>query len=319
MADRKAVSLTAAASSPPPRLSDKKLAQAMRRAALASVGTASLLVAVKSFAYLATGSVAMLGALADSAVDLVASLGILFAVGHSLTPPDAEHRFGHGKAEPLIGLAQMLFIAGSATYVAYEAIRHLIAPEPVENPFAGVGVLLFSIAVTFALVLYQRRVVRQTGSPAIAADNMHYAGDLLTNLGAIAALLLSTYLGWRLADPIIGLGIAAVLYFSAWTVFRASLDQLMDREMPDEDRERIKAIIAEHPAVKGVHDLRTRLAGTQSFIQVHIEMDPALSLGDAHEASEEIDRRLRAAFPRIEILIHLDPFGRDAPSPLARS
>ncbi len=302
-----------------PRLPDKNRARMMRRAALASVVVAALLVGVKALAYLTTDSVAVLGALADSAADFVASLGILFSVRHALTPADTEHRFGHGKAEPLVGLMQSLFIAGSATVLISEAFQLLLSPAPVLNPLSGVGVMLFSMAMTVGLVAYQRRTIRATGSLAITADSAHYAGDLLTNIGVVVALLMSSYLGWQLADPIIGIVIAGVLYLTAWWVLRRSLDHLMDRELPEEDRERIKMVILNHHEVKGMHDLRTRASGTQSFIQVHVERDPTINLAEAHEASDEVENTLRAAFPHAEILIHLDPHGSEEPPPLARS
>ncbi len=320
MNDRMGLGLNTAGGSPhTPRVPDKGRARLMRRAATASVAVATLLVGAKAIAYIGTDSVAVLGALADSAADLVASLGILFAVRQALTPADNEHRFGHGKAEPLIGLAQSLFIAGSATFVLAEAVGHLLSPAPVANPIGGVGVIIFSMVVTVGLVLYQRRTIRATGSLAIAADSAHYSGDLLTNLGAIVALLMSAYLGWQLADPIIALAIAGVLYWTAFWVLRGSLDQLMDRELPEDDRARIKTIVLGHHRVKGVHDLRTRAAGTQSFIQIHVEMDSMLNLAEAHEASDEIENALRIAFPQAEILIHLDPHGREEPPPLALS
>jgi ferrous-iron efflux pump FieF len=302
-----------------PNVSDRKRVRMMRRATAASVFVAALLVIVKTIAYLGTGSVSMLGALTDSAADLVASLGVMFAVGHALTPADQQHRFGHGKAEPLTGLAQAVFIAGSATFVVTESVRHLLAPEAVTAPFLGMIVILFSMSATFALLLYQQKVVRTTGSLAIASDRAHYAGDLLTNFGVIVAIILSSLLGWHIADPIIGLAIAGVLYLSSWWVFRRSLDQLMDRELPEEDRERVKAIVLNHAQVRGLHDLRTRAAGTQSFIQVHVEMDANLNLYEAHDVSDEIEQSLRAAFPRAEILIHIDPHGQENPSDLARS
>jgi len=298
-------------------LPEMKRARLMRRAAMASVVVAAILVTIKFLAYAGTGSVAMLGALTDSAADLVASLTVLFSVRHAVRPADAEHRFGHGKAEPLTGLVQALFIAGSATFLVTESVRHLLTPEPVMAPLLGTIVILVSMAVTFALVLYQRDVIRNTGSLAITSDHAHYIGDLLTNAGVIVALILSSAFGWYLADPVIGLCIAATLYLAAWWVFRRSLDQLMDRELPDEDRERVKAIVLGHAQVRGLHDLRTRAAGSQSFIQVHVEMDPKLNLFEAHDVSEEIERSLRADFPRAEILIHLDPAGRENPPDLA--
>jgi len=320
MTENSCLSADVAGGSPhAPRLPDKKRARMMRRAATASVVVASLLVGVKTFAYMTTDSVAMLGALADSAADLVSSLGILFAVRQALMPADTEHRFGHGKAEPLIGLAQSLFIAGSATFVLTEAVRHILSPSPVENPFSGIGVILFSIVVTIGLVFYQHRAIRVTGSLAIAADRAHYTSDLLTNLGVVIALLMSAFIGWQLADPIIGVAIAGVLYATSWWLLRRSLDQLMDREFPEHDRKMIKTVVLGHERVRGMHDLRTRVAGTQSFIQIHIEMDPTLNLAQAHEASDEIENALRETFPQAEIFIHLDPHGREEPPPLALS
>jgi ferrous-iron efflux pump FieF len=169
-------------------------------------------------------------------------------------------------------------------------------------------------------VSYQHRVVRSTRSVAIAADTFHYAGDLLTNLGVIAGLVLSATLGWYLADPLIGLAIAVVLVASAWHVLRGSFDQLMDRELSERDRQRIKSVVLQHPQVKGLHDLRTRTAGSVRFIQLHVEMDPAISLIDAHETSDEIEAKLLQLFPGADILIHQDPYGMEKPpAPLATS
>ena len=302
-----------------PRIPDPGAAKYMLRAAWGSVGVAVVLVVVKGGAYFYTGSVAVLAALADSAIDLVASLGNLVAVRQALMPADRQHRFGHGKAEPLAGLAQGAFIAVSTSFLAFESVRHLLAPHPLAHGMAGVLVILFSMAATLGLVAYQRRAVRRSGSVAIAADSMHYSGDLLTNAGVVAALILSTYFGWYLADPLIGLAVAAILVWSAWWVVRRSSDQLMDRELPEADRERIKDIVFNHKQVRGLHDLRTRSAGAVSFIQIHIELDPGLSLVRAHQASDEVESALLKAFPGAEILIHIDPHGIEAPPPLALS
>jgi ferrous-iron efflux pump FieF len=294
-------------------------ARLMGMAAVASVATASVLLILKIVAFWLTGSIAILAALADSATDVFASGVNLVAVRHALTPADREHRFGHAKAEPLAGLAQAAFIAGSAIFLGYQGVVHLIAPHPLEHEFAGVAVMVFSIFASIALVMFQRFVVRRTRSTAIAADRMHYVSDILTNFGALAGILLSTRLGWYSADPIIGLAVAIVLAASAWNVFHQSYDQLMDHELPEEARARIKAIALGHPEVRGVHDLRTRAAGTLSFIQCHIEMDPDITLARAHDVSDEVEAQLLAAFPGAEIIIHQDPKGAEAPPPLARS
>lgn len=281
----------------------------MRRAALASVSVSLFLVAIKTFAYFATHSVAMLASLADSALDLFTAGINLFAIREALAPADREHRFGHGKAEPLAGLAQGAFIAASALFLVIQAVQRLINPQPIERGLTALVVMLVSIVAAIGLILYQRAVVRRTGSLAIAADQTHYFGDLATNVGVVVAVFLATQMGWNAADPIVALLVAAVLTVSAWLVFRQSLDQLMDRELPDAERERIKRIVRAHPEVIDMHDLRTRAAGLYTFIQVHIELDPQMPLLRAHAVSDAVERDLCAAFDKAEVIIHQDPAG----------
>jgi ferrous-iron efflux pump FieF len=291
----------------------------MRRAAMASLSVAILLIVLKLAAYLATDSVAMLASLADSGLDFFASIINLIAVRSSLTPPDREHRFGHGKAEPLAGLAQGAFIAGSATFLLIEAANRMLDPHEVSNETLGLAVMGISIVATIGLVAYQRVVVAATRSLAISADQTHYASDLATNIGVIISLLLVSQMGWKLADPIIGVLIALFLAWSAWGVFRQSYDQLMDRELPDEDRAKIKTIVMRNAAVRNLHDLRTRSSGVNAFIQFHIELDADISLTRAHEISDAVEADLCSAFPHAEILIHQDPAGVEMPQPLAKS
>jgi ferrous-iron efflux pump FieF len=291
----------------------------MRRAAWAAVGVAGLLILLKAAAYLITGSIAMMASLADSGLDLIGSIINLLAVGHALTPADREHRFGHGKAEPLAGLAQGAFIAGSALFLVIESVQRLISPQPIEHGGVGLVVMAISIVAVTALVVLQRITVARTGSPAIGADSIHYFGDLVTNLGVVAGIVLSTQFGWLLADPIVGIIIAGILSYSALHVFRQSYDQLMDRELPEDERARIKTIVMGHEDVRSLHDLRTRAAGISTFIQMHIELDPALSLTRAHEVSDAVEADLCAAFPNAEVIIHQDPEGLENPEPLAQS
>jgi ferrous-iron efflux pump FieF len=284
-----------------------------RMATYASVAVAAVLIAVKFAAWLETGSVALLSSLVDSLLDAVASLVNLVAVRHAMSPADREHRFGHGKAEPLAVLGQSAFITGSAMLLLAEAVRRLIWPVPVENPPAGIAVMIFSIAVTIALVLYQRYVVRRTGSIAITADELHYRSDLVLNTSVIAALLLGSVLDFPLLDPLFGAAIGIWIVYSAVRLARLSLFQLMDHELPDEEREKIRAIAQSHPDVAAAHDLRTRVAGPTAFIQIHIEMDGGLSLIRAHEISDEVEAELRAAYPHAEVMIHQDPEGIEEP------
>jgi ferrous-iron efflux pump FieF len=294
-------------------------ARLMRNAAIASLSVSIFLVAIKALAYFGSHSVSVLAALTDSALDLFSSTLNLVAIRSALTPADAEHRFGHGKAEPLAGLAQGAFIAGSASFLVVQAINRFISPEPVAQGSIALAVMLISIAVTFGLIAYQRHVVRTTGSIAITADRAHYASDLLTNLGVVVALILSAGFKMEMADPIIALIVAGVLIWSAWGVFRQSYDQLMDRELPDDARENIRAVVMRHPEVRNLHDLRTRAAGVHTFIQFHIELDPAISLMRAHEVSDQVEAEVCAAFPHAEVIIHQDPAGVEQPPALERT
>ena len=287
----------------------------MRRATNFAVAAAAVMIAAKLGAWLATDSVSLLSSLADSVMDVLASLINLFAVRHALQPPDREHRFGHGKAEPLAGLGQALFITASGVFLIVEAVGRIVEPEPIARAPVGIGVMVFSIVVTTLLVAYQRRVVRLTGSTAIRADALHYASDILTNIGVIAALALAMTLGWGLADPIIAIAIAGVIMHAAVRVGWGAIQQLMDHELPEKDRERILRIVLEHPDVLDCHDLRTRRSGIDSFIQVHVEMDRSLTLLRAHEISDDVEARIREAFPQAEVLIHADPEGIEEPMP----
>jgi ferrous-iron efflux pump FieF len=194
-----------------------------------------------------------------------------------------------------------------------EAVRRLIRPVPVENPPAGIAVMVFSIAVTIGLVLYQRHVVRRTGSIAITADELHYRGDLVLNVSVILALVLSSALGLPILDPLFGAGVGIWIVYSAVRLVRLSLFQLMDHELPDDEREKIRGIAQSHPDVVAAHDLRTRIAGPTAFIQIHIEMDGELSLLRAHEISDEVEAKLRVAYPNAEVIIHQDPEGIEEP------
>jgi ferrous-iron efflux pump FieF len=283
--------------------------QLMRSAAIASVSVSLFLVAIKTFAYFASHSVAMLASLADSALDLFTAWLNLVAIRQSLTPADAEHRFGHGKAEPLAGLAQSAFISASALFLVIQAVNRILAPEPIDNSLEALIVMCIAITCAIGLILYERRVVAKTGSLAVEADQTHYLGDLATNIGVVVALVLSSRLGWTLADPLIAIAVAGIMLFTAIGVGRTSFNQLMDRELPDEERARICRIALSHAAVKNVHDLKTRMAGLSTFIQLHLALDPQMRLVDAHAVSDAVEKALLEAYPGSEVIIHQDPAG----------
>ncbi len=286
-----------------------KAGQLMRRAAIASVAVSLFLVVIKTFAYFASHSVAMLASLADSALDLFTASLNLLAIRQALTPADAEHRFGHGKAEPLAGLAQGAFITASALFLVIQAVNRILSPEPIEHSVEAMIVMCIAIACAILLILYERRVVARTGSLAVEADQTHYLGDLATNVGVVLALVLSAYLGWTLADPVIAILVAGIMLWSALGVGRQSFNQLMDRELPDEERARIRRIAESHDAVMNVHDLKTRAAGLSTFIQLHLALDPEMPLAEAHKVSDAVEQAILTAYPGAEVIIHQDPAG----------
>lgn len=280
-----------------------------RSAAYASIATALFLVGLKGWASWRTGSSAMLGSLADTALDLVASVVTLVGVWIAARPPDESHRFGHGKAEALAAVVQVMLIAVSATGIAARALGHLVEGGDTAAAGEGIAVSLVAIAATLALLAWQRHVIRRTGSVAIRTDHVHYQSDLLLNLAVIAALVLDQYLGLTRADPLFGLAIAAWLLWGAWRAGAEAVDQIMDREWPEERRERFVEVLARHPELQGVHDLRTRSSGTREFVQFHAAVDPAMTVAEAHRVMDELEARLEAEFPGVEVLIHPDPAG----------
>ena len=290
------------------------------RAAVASVAMATGLLFVKAFAAWHTGSVAMLGSLADTGLDLLASLVTLYGVKVAAEPADQDHRFGHGKAEALAALFQVALITASAAGIAWRAIMRFGEATPTQDADFGIGVSVLAIVATFALLAYQRAIIRQTGSVAIMADNVHYQSDLLLNLSVIAALVLDQYLGWRGADPVFGIAIALWLLWGAFQASSNAIDQLMDREWEDGERARFLDVAARAPGIKGIHDFRTRHSGSHRFAQFHMEVSRDLTVGQAHDIVEDVERRLHAAFPKIEVLIHLDPEGHvDTDNPLVET
>jgi ferrous-iron efflux pump FieF len=284
-------------------------AKLTRSAAFASITMALFLVVMKVWAVWQTGSTAMLGSLADTTLDLIASIATLVGVWVAAQPADEEHRFGHGKAEALAAMFQVVLIALSASGIALRAVQRLLAGQQTQAAGDGIIVSIIAILATFALLAWQHHVIRRTGSLAIKTDNVHYQSDLFLNLAVIVALAADQYLGFRQADPIFGLIIAAWLLWGAWKASSEAVDHLMDREWAPERRDQFLAVLARHPEIQGVHDLRTRTSGTHDFVQFHMAIDGRLSVEQAHRIMDEVEDKIAAEFPGVEVLIHPDPFG----------
>ena len=280
------------------------------RAAVASIAMAVILIVLKSWAAYKTASTAMLGSLADSGLDLVASLVVLLGVRIAAQPADWDHRFGHGKAEALASLVQVILITISAIFIGFRAIQRLLAHAETADAELGIGVSLIAMILTAALITYQRHVGRRTGSLAIGTDRLHYSSDLLLNGSVIVALALDQYAGLTGTDAVFGLLIALWLLWGAWNASSHALDQLMDREWPDELRERFLAAAREYPELSGLHDFRTRSSGTHFFAQFHVWVPADWTVQEAHDRLDAAEEALRDRFPGTEILIHVDPEGQ---------
>ncbi|MBV4502597.1 cation diffusion facilitator family transporter [Pseudomonas shirazensis] len=278
----------------------------LRLATRASLAVACILVVSKAIAWWLSDSVSLLAGLTDSALDAVASLLNLLAVHYALRPADDDHRFGHGKAEALAGMAQALFIGASAVLIGVQAVSRLQSPQPLGDTAAGIGVMLLSLVLTVALLALQRKVIKATGSTAVRADSLHYRSDLLLNGSILLALLLAGY-GWPQLDALFGLGIALYILWSAMQIARESTAILMDKELPGDVAEQMLALVTAIPGVLGAHDLRTRVSGSYWFVQLHLELPGTLSLHDAHALCVQASAVIRERYPQADVMVHADP------------
>jgi ferrous-iron efflux pump FieF len=284
-----------------------------RRVTLLSVTVALVLVVAKTVIWTFTGSLALLASTADSGLDLLASSATFFAVRYAATPPDAEHRYGHGKAEAFASLIQAGLVFASAALIGQEAVRRLVSPQPVSREGWAMAVMGLSIVLTTLLLYAQTRLLRRTASVAVSGDRVHYSADLASNVIALVGIGLVSASGWTGFDALGGLGVGAILLWGAVTVFREASDQLMDHELPQTDRARIIALTTQDTRITNVHQLRTRASGPIIHIQMHADLDPELSLEVAHHVVVAAENRVLEAFPAADILIHPDPRGRAEP------
>jgi cation diffusion facilitator family transporter len=284
-----------------------------RSVTLLSIGVASTLVIIKAIVWWVSGSVSLLASMADSGLDLAASSATFFAVRYAAAPPDAEHRFGHGKAEAFASLLQAGLVFASAALIGEEALRHLLRPQPIRLEGWAIAVMVVSILLTGGLIYAQTALLRTTASVAVSADRTHYAADLASNVIALIAIATSLIFAWPGFDALGGLAVGAILLWGAVSVFREASNQLLDHELPDEDRRRIIDLMTRDARITDVHQLRTRASGPIVHIQMHADLDPELTLEAAHKVVVAAERRVLEAFPDADILIHPDPHGRAEP------
>lgn len=285
---------------------EKQYNQYVKRAANFAVIVAATLIIAKAFAWWQTGSMAILAAMTDSLVDLFASLTNMLVLRFALQPADDDHTFGHGKAESLAALAQSAFITGSATFLLLQGIQRLTEPQLVQSSELGIAISLFSIVLTAALVLYQKKVVKLTQSPAIEADSLHYQTDLYMNAAILVAMVLNIY-GVIYADALFAIGIALYILFNAAKMCWDAVQSLLDKALPQEEVDQIWAIALQHPRIIGIHDVKTRRAGAIRFIQLHLELDDHLPLVIAHDITDSLEQKILAVFPHSEVIIHQEP------------
>lgn len=285
---------------------EQQYVKQVKRAANFAIIVATTLIIVKAFAWWQTGSMAILAAMTDSLVDLLASVSNILVLRFALQPADEDHTFGHGKAESLAALAQSAFITGSAAFLLLHGIQRLSEPQLVQSSELGIGISLFSIILTAILVWYQRQVVKQTGSPAIKADSLHYQTDLYMNGAILVAMILNFY-GVIYADVLFAIGIALYILHSAGKMFWEAMQSLLDKCLPKAEIDQIWQIVYEQPNIISIHDLKTRRAGVVRFIQLHLEMDDDLTLMQAHEIADSLEKEILATFPHSEVIIHQEP------------
>ena len=283
----------------------------IRSASIASLLVASTLIVLKYYGWVATTSVSLLGSLADSLIDFLASVFVFIAISYSLLPADAKHRFGYGKSEGLAAFIQSLLIGISGIYVCFEAIKRLLNPSQINQPSIAIWIVLISIVLTLTLVMYQKYVVKKSKSMAIESDQYHYLTDIFINLSVLFSIVITGWTRFVFIDALVGLLISGVVLYTSVTLLKKSFKILLDQEIQSDDRDRIREIALDHPKVLGFHDLRTRDTGRKYIIQFHLELDPNMSLLESHEITDEVTDNVLKLYPDSELIIHTDPLGID--------
>jgi len=283
----------------------------VRSASIASLLVASTLIVLKYYGWVATNSISLLGSLADSLIDFLASVFVFIAISYSLLPADAKHRFGYDKSEGLAAFIQSLLIGISGIYVCFEAITRLLNPSQINQPNIAIWIILVSIALTIALIVYQKYVVKKSQSMAIESDQYHYLTDTFINLSVLFSIVITGWTRFTFIDAVVGLLISGVVLYTAFILLKKSFKILLDQEIQSSHRDQIRKIALQHPQVLGFHDLRTRDTGRKYIIQFHLELDPKMSLLESHRITDEVTDNILDVYPNSELIIHTDPLGID--------
>ena len=291
--------------------SQKNIKFLVKSASIASLLVASTLIVLKYYGWTTTSSISLLGSLADSLIDFLASVFVFIAITYSFLPADEKHRFGYGKSEGLVAFMQSLLIGISGIYVFIEAIKRLVYPSQINKPIIAIWVIIVSIVLTLALIMYQKYVVEKSKSMAIESDQYHYLTDTFINLSVLFSVVISGWTRFIFIDAVVGLLISGVVLYNAFILLKKSFKILLDQEIQSSDRDQIKKIAIQHPKVLGFHDLRTRDTGRNYIIQFHLELDPKMSLLESHSITDEVTDDVLARYPNSEIIIHTDPLGID--------
>jgi ferrous-iron efflux pump FieF len=280
-------------------------------AARLSIIVALFLIAIKTTSGWLTGSISVWASLLDSVLDLFASTLNFIAVRAASRPADEDHAYGHGKAESLTSLFQAIIIGASGMFIVWEAVHRIQVPHQTGSELIGVGSMIIAIVVSAWLVRRLRRAARETESPALSSDALHYMADIYINAGVVVALVLTALTDWRLADPLISVAIALYILKSAVGLAHESIDVLMDRRLPVEVDDKVAEIVARYKdeGVQGFHDLCTRRSGSQRFIDLHLEVDRNKRFEEAHDLTVQVLRAIEAEIPRSKVRIHTDPTG----------
>lgn len=292
-----------------PPLNNEQITALKKKATLASVSLAITLSLLKTFGALYTGSLSVLTSMIDSLADIFASSVTYIAVKVSSKPASRNHRYGYGKAEALSALIQSAFVAGSGIFVLYDGISRLITPRPLEAAGIGIIIMVISLISTLALIMFQKRVCRITLSQAICADSAHYTVDVITNAAIILTLIMVKLFDISWFDTLTAFVVSSYLLINAYKLARDAVAMLLDHELPDSIRDRVREIVLEEDGVRGMHDLRTRDLGGAYLFEFHLELDGNLPLYEAHEHADRVEAAITHCFPGAQVIIHEDPAG----------